>query len=151
MSTEDFGVLNNNRPSGYREGDYPTLTRADVPDGVEIAMIWAETTAGIIGDGADMPWYLPEDLKHFKDSTMGYPVVMGRTSWEALGEFRPLPGRENFVITRSADYSAPGGHIAPSISDAIAAAAAFARGEGSGGEVPETASEALQDDGRVTV
>ena len=151
MGASEFGVQKEQRPSGYHEGDYPTLTRADVPQGVEIAMILAETTAGIIGDGAEMPWYLPEDLKHFKNSTLGYPVVMGRTSWEALGKYLPLPDRENFVITRRADYSAPGGHVVASIKDGIAAAAAFARGEGSGGEVPEMASEALQDDGRVTV
>ena len=54
MGASEFGVQKEQRPSGYHEGDYPTLTRADVPQGVEIAMIWAETTAGIIGDGAEM-------------------------------------------------------------------------------------------------
>ena len=87
-------------------------------------MIWAQTTAGVIGDGADMPWYLPEDLKHFKNATTGYPVVMGRTSWEALDDgFRPLPGRTNYVITRQDDYDAPGGIIEPSIPSALANAA----------------------------
>ncbi|MDN6258913.1 MAG: dihydrofolate reductase, partial [Corynebacterium sp.] len=53
-----------------------TLTRdalraAGLPDDVEVAMIWAQTTDNIIGDGTDMPWYLPEDLEHFKNSTVG--------------------------------------------------------------------------------
>lgn len=139
MSSAGKDVQKTERPTGYKEGDYPTLDRADVPADVEVAMIWAQTTAGIIGDGDDMPWYLPEDLKHFKDSTVGHPVVMGRTSWEALGKFRPLPGRENYVITRAADYVAEGGHVCASIPDAIAAAAAFARESGK------------VQDGRVTV
>ena len=122
------------RPTGYEPGDYPELTAAAVSDAleakgssrdqVEIGMIWAQTTAGVIGDGADMPWYLPEDLKHFKNATTGYPVVMGRTSWEALDDgFRPLPGRTNYVITRQDDYDAPGGIIEPSIPSALANAA----------------------------
>lgn len=96
---------------------------ADNPQ-VEIAMIWAQTTDRVIGDGHDMPWYLPEDLHHFKSSTRGYPVVMGRTSWEALEDgYRPLPQRENFVVTRNPDYSAPGGHVYTSVPAAIGHAA----------------------------
>lgn len=122
------------RPTGYEPGDYPELTAAAVGyaleakgisrDQVEIGMIWAQTTDGVIGDGADMPWYLPEDLKHFKNATTGYPVVMGRTSWEALDDgFRPLPGRTNYVITRQDNYDAPGGIVEPSIPSALANAA----------------------------
>lgn len=122
------------RPTGYEPGDYPDLTAAAVSyaleakgisrDQVEIGMIWAQTTDGVIGDGADMPWYLPEDLKHFKNATSGYPVVMGRTSWEALDDgFRPLPDRTNYVITRQDNYDAPGGIVEPSIPSALANAA----------------------------
>ncbi|HIW94996.1 MAG TPA: dihydrofolate reductase [Candidatus Corynebacterium gallistercoris] len=122
------------RPTGFSPGEYPATTRDAVgaalrakgihPGEIEIAMIWAQTTEGVIGDGADMPWYLPEDLKHFKDATMGYPVVMGRTSWEALeGPYQPLPGRKNFVVTRRDDYFAPGGFVVSSLGDAIADAA----------------------------
>jgi len=122
------------RPTGYEPGDYPDLTAAAVSyaleakgisrDQVEIGMIWAQTTDGVIGDGADMPWYLPEDLKHFKNATSGYPVVMGRTSWEALDDgFRPLPDRTNYVITRQDNYDAPGGIVEPSIPSALAKAA----------------------------
>lgn len=106
------------------------LRDAGFPDDVEIAMIWAQTTDGVIGDGADMPWYLPEDLEHFKTSTVGAPVVMGRISWEALDpRFRPLPGRDNVVITRNDAYDAPGGTVCPSIPDALVAAVHVAGAE----------------------
>lgn len=104
----------------------PQITRDDLPGfpaGVEIGMIWAQTTGGVIGDGADMPWYLPEDLTHFKNSTLGAPVVMGRVSWEALDpRFRPLPGRENHVISRNSAYTAPGGTVHSTLPDAVLAA-----------------------------
>ncbi|MDU0478139.1 dihydrofolate reductase [Staphylococcus chromogenes] len=62
--------------------------------------IWAQSLDGIIGDGKDMPWHLPEDLAHFKRTTLGQPVIMGRSTWESIPErFRPLPGRENFVLS----------------------------------------------------
>ncbi len=110
-----------------KETSYPELSRAEIPEDIEIGMIWAQTTDRVIGDGTDMPWYLPEDLKHFKDSTVGHAVVMGRTSWEALGDFQPLPGRENFVVTRREEYDAPGGHVHSSLPEAIRAAAEWAR------------------------
>ncbi|MCJ7857367.1 dihydrofolate reductase [Corynebacterium kalidii] len=119
----------------------PALTRDDLraaglPDGVEIAMIWAQTTDCVIGDGADMPWYLPEDLEHFKNSTVGAPVVMGRISWEALDpRFRPLPGRDNVVVTRNASYDAPGGTVCATIPEAVAAAHRVAT-ERTSGDVP---------------
>ncbi|MEJ5927624.1 dihydrofolate reductase [Corynebacterium sp. H128] len=62
--------------------------------------IWAQSRDGVIGDGVDMPWHLPEDLAHFKHTTMGQPVIMGRATWESIPEkFRPLPGRENYVLS----------------------------------------------------
>lgn len=62
--------------------------------------IWAQSLDGVIGDGTDMPWYLPEDLKHFKELTLGAPVIMGRNTWESLPEkARPLPGRANYVMS----------------------------------------------------
>lgn len=62
--------------------------------------IWAQSIDGIIGDGTDMPWHLPEDLAHFKRTTLGQPVVMGRATWESIPErFRPLPGRDNFILS----------------------------------------------------
>lgn len=104
----------------------PVITWDDLggfPDGVEIGMIWAQTTDGVIGDGADMPWYLPEDLKHFQTTTLGTPVVMGRISWEALDpRYRPLPGRDNHVISRDAAYDAPGATVHTSLPGAVTAA-----------------------------
>ncbi|MDK8511124.1 dihydrofolate reductase [Corynebacterium bovis] len=119
------------RDDAARTGDdaaHPPLdlatVRADLPDDVEIAMIWAQTTAGVIGDGADMPWHLPEDLRHFTDSTRGAPVVMGRISWEALADgYRPLPGRVNIVVSRDGSYDAPGGTVVTSVPASVSAAA----------------------------
>ena len=65
-----------------------------------IEMVVAVAENGIIGKDGDMPWRLPSDLKHFKQVTMGCPIIMGRLTWESIG--RPLPGRVNIVISRSA-------------------------------------------------
>lgn len=63
-----------------------------------LGAIWAQSVDHIIGDGADMPWHLPEDLKHFKETTLGNPVIMGRRTWESL-PFKPLPSRTNIIIS----------------------------------------------------
>jgi dihydrofolate reductase len=63
-----------------------------------------------IGYDGDLPWHIPEDLKHFKKLTKGHPVVMGRKTWESIPEkFRPLPGRQNVVLTRDTNYAVPEG------------------------------------------
>lgn len=63
-------------------------------------MIWAQSHDGVIGYCGDMPWHLPEDLKHFKQVTRGHKVIMGRATWESIPpEFRPLPERENLVLS----------------------------------------------------
>jgi dihydrofolate reductase len=64
-----------------------------------INMIVAATPAGVIGQGNALPWHCPEDLAFFKRTTMGCPVVMGRKTYASIG--RPLPGRENYVLTRN--------------------------------------------------
>lgn len=65
-----------------------------------IGAIWAQSRNGVIGSDNTLPWHLPEDLKHFSQVTKGAAVIMGRNTWESLPEkFRPLPGRENLVIT----------------------------------------------------
>jgi dihydrofolate reductase len=75
----------------------------------------------VIGKGGVMPWHLPEDLAHFKQVTMGAPVVMGRKTWDSLPpRFRPLPGRQNIVITRHADWNEPGVPRAASLDEALA-------------------------------
>ncbi|QYH20082.1 dihydrofolate reductase [Corynebacterium aquatimens] len=63
-----------------------------------LGAIWAQSLDGVIGDGDTMPWHLPEDLRHFKEITMGHPIIMGRRTWEAL-PVKPLPGRPNHVLS----------------------------------------------------
>ncbi|SEA72788.1 dihydrofolate reductase [Bowdeniella nasicola] len=76
-----------------------------------IGAIWAHAH-GVIGADGDMPWYLPEDLAHFKSVTMSSAVLMGRATWQSLSErFRPLPRRENFVATKNPEFSAPGARL----------------------------------------
>ena len=87
---------------------------------MRLGMIWAEARGGAIGRDGEMPWHLPEDLAHFKAATLGAPVVMGRRTWESLPErFRPLPGRENVVVTRDASYGAGGAEITGSLREAL--------------------------------
>ncbi|AKS36661.1 dihydrofolate reductase [Mycolicibacterium goodii] len=81
-------------------------------------LIWAQSTAGVIGRDNTIPWRLPEDLARFKELTMGHPVVMGRLTWESLPiKFRPLPGRRNIVVTRNSDYRAEGAEVVADLPD----------------------------------
>ena len=82
-----------------------------------LGAIWAQSLDGVIGDGKGMPWHLPEDLKHFKQLTLGHPVIMGRATWESL-PFKPLPGRANYVISsREAGAWSNGAYVARDIPD----------------------------------
>ena len=85
-----------------------------------ITLIAAMGTNRAIGLKGRMPWYLPGELRHFKATTMGKTIVMGRKTWEAIG--RPLPGRQNIVISRSAAFHAEGCDIAGSLGEALVAA-----------------------------
>jgi dihydrofolate reductase len=88
-----------------------------------IGLIWAEAHGGVIGAAGGMPWHVPEDLAHFKRTTDGAPVVMGRRTWDSLPpRFRPLPDRANIVVTRQADWAADGAVRAASVDEAIALA-----------------------------
>jgi dihydrofolate reductase len=87
---------------------------------MKISIIVAMAANGVIGNDNELPWHLPADLKHFKQTTMGKPILMGRKTWESIG--RPLPGRTNIVITRDSAYSAAGCIVVNSIEAAIAAA-----------------------------
>ncbi|WP_144877388.1 dihydrofolate reductase [Microbacterium sp. 1.5R] len=85
-----------------------------------VGLVWAQAAGGVIGADGGMPWSVPEDLAHFKEVTMGAPVIMGRKTWDSLPErFRPLPGRENVVITRRQDWSADGAQRAATVTDAV--------------------------------
>jgi len=75
------------------------------------------TPERVIGRDGKMPWHLSADLKHFKATTMGKPIVMGRKTYDSIG--RPLPGRHNIVITRNQDFSAEGVTAANSLDDAL--------------------------------
>ena len=83
-----------------------------------IYLIAAVAKNGVIGARGKLPWHLPEDLKHFKNLTLGHPVIMGRRTWESLG--KPLPGRENIVISRKPGYEAPGASVAATLEAAVA-------------------------------
>lgn len=85
-----------------------------------LGLIWAQAQGRVIGKNGVMPWHLPEDLAHFKRTTMDHPVIMGRRTWESLPpRFRPLPGRRNLVVTRQADWHQNGAWSAPSLPDAL--------------------------------
>lgn len=85
-----------------------------------ISLIAAIGHDRVIGTGTDLPWRLPGDLAHFKEITKGHPVIMGRKTWDSLPEkFRPLPGRANFVVTRSGWYEAAGAQTAFSFPEAL--------------------------------
>lgn len=86
-----------------------------------VALVVAMDERGAIGRNGDLPWRLPDDLKRFKALTMGKPIVMGRRTWESIGR-RPLPGRNNIVVTRQHGYAAPGATVAASLDAAYAAA-----------------------------
>jgi dihydrofolate reductase len=89
-----------------------------------INLIFARAANGVIGKDNAMPWHLPEDLAHFKQLTQGWPVIMGRKTWDSLPpRFRPLPGRTNIVVTRQADWMAEGAVTANSLSAALTQAA----------------------------
>jgi dihydrofolate reductase len=84
-------------------------------------LIYACADNGVIGRDNTLPWHLPEDLAHFRQLTLGCPVLMGRKTWDSLPpRFRPLPGRLNLVLTRQADWHAQGATRVDSLDDALA-------------------------------
>lgn len=91
-----------------------------------ISLVYAQSRNGIIGADGGLPWHLPSDLRRFKDTTMGKPIIMGRKTWEGLPR-RPLPGRLNIVVTRQKGFLADGAVVVSSVEAAVVAA----------GDVPE--------------
>ena len=86
-----------------------------------IALIAAVASNGAIGRDNDLIFGDPADQKHFRATTLGCPVIMGRKTWDSLpARFRPLPGRRNVVVSRNADLSAPGAEVAASLPEALA-------------------------------
>lgn len=88
---------------------------------MELHLIYARARNGVIGRDNTLPWHVPEDLAHFKRLTLGCPVIMGRKTWDSLPpRFRPLPGRDNMVITRQTDWHSEGAKPAASVEAALA-------------------------------
>jgi len=86
---------------------------------MDLCLIWAQDKAGAVARRNVTPWNLPEDLHHFRETTMGCPVIMGQRTWAAIGS-RPLPGRQNIVLMRISDpFDVPGAVRSCSIGDAI--------------------------------
>lgn len=82
-----------------------------------LSLIVAKSRNNVIGVDGDLPWRLSSDLKYFKKTTLGKPVLMGRVTWESLPF--PLPGRANLVLTRNANYAAKGADVYTDIVDMI--------------------------------
>lgn len=83
----------------------------------EVIIIVAVAKNNVIGRDGTLPWHLPSDLKHFKKTTMGYPLIMGRKTYESIG--RPLPGRDNVVLTRNKELELPGCIVVHTMEEAI--------------------------------
>ncbi|WP_143435399.1 dihydrofolate reductase [Henriciella aquimarina] len=96
---------------------------------VKLSMIVARSRNGIIGRDGGLPWKLSDDLKFFKRTTMGHPIIMGRHTWESLPR-KPLPGRQNIVISKDWAYAAIGARVYSNLNAAINAAKAIANKDG---------------------
>jgi dihydrofolate reductase len=142
------------------------MNPSDLPSGAHAArkepvlgLIWAQSSNGVIGKDGDLPWHLPEDLAHFKRTTKGHPVIMGRRTWDSFPEkFRPLPGRTNIVISgnpaRREEVASAGAIAVESLEQALTAAASSPGSEEvwiiGGGEIFRSAA-ALANTAVVTV
>jgi dihydrofolate reductase len=82
-----------------------------------ISLIAAVSLNGVIGRDGLLPWNIPEDLKHFRDTTLGAPVIMGRKTFQSMG--RLLPGRKNIIITRQTSLSVSGAHLVQNLDSAL--------------------------------
>jgi dihydrofolate reductase len=91
-----------------------------------ISLVYARSRNGVIGARGGLPWRIPSDLKRFKETTLGKPVIMGRKTWDSLPR-KPLPGRVNIIVSRSEMQSPEGASLAHGVTAAVALA----------GDVPE--------------
>jgi dihydrofolate reductase len=87
-----------------------------------LALVVAMNRERLIGADGGLPWHIPEDLKHFKRTTMGHAILMGRVTWDSIG--RPLPGRHNIVISRNQELVLKGADVVHSVEAAVALARA---------------------------
>ena len=84
---------------------------------MRLAVICAMSKNRVIGKDNGLPWHLPGDLKHFKQTTLGSPIIMGRKTWESIG--RPLPNRINIIVSRSGEIRTDGVKTLSSLADAL--------------------------------
>ncbi len=82
-----------------------------------VSLIVAVSSNGVIGRDGGLPWYLPADLKHFKRTTMGHHLIIGRRTWDEVG--KPLPGRTMVVVTRSKKFAPDGAQVVRSVEQAL--------------------------------
>jgi dihydrofolate reductase len=90
------------------------------PGGRRVVLVAAVAENGVIGAGGDIPWRIPEDFAHFKRTTLGHTLLMGRATYDSIG--RPLPGRTTVVLTRDRDWSVDGVLVAHDLDAAMALA-----------------------------
>ena len=84
---------------------------------MQTTIIVARSKNGVIGKDGDLPWHLPEDLKRFKSLTTNHAIIMGRKTWDSIG--RPLPNRQNIVISRDSTKKFEGATLAPTLDAAL--------------------------------
>lgn len=95
----------------------------------KLTLVVAVAKNGVIGRNGALPWRLSSDMKRFKAVTMGKPVLMGRKTWDSLPK-KPLPGRQNLILTRDADFKADGAWVFTDLAAMLAAARAMAEAAG---------------------
>ncbi len=87
---------------------------------MNVSLVAAVARGGVIGRAGGLPWRLPEDMRRFRELTLGHPVIMGRRTWDSLPDrFRPLPGRRNVVVTRNSSWQSEGAERAGSLEEAL--------------------------------
>ena len=96
------------------------MSPASVPDQI-IALIAAMDRRQAIGRDGGLPWRLPDEMRYFRRTTMGKPVIMGRKTYDTIG--KPLTGRTNIILTRNPAYQAPGCHVVHNVTEALVIAA----------------------------
>jgi dihydrofolate reductase len=116
-----------------------------------VVLVAAVACGGVIGRDGTLPWHLPDDMTHFREVTIGHPVLMGRKTWESLPDrFRPLPGRRNVVVTRNPDWHADGAERAGSLEEALSLVAGAERVAVIGGGELFAAALPLADEVQLT-
>ena len=98
----------------------PAASPSSAASGRRVALIAAVARNSVIGARNSLPWHLPEDLQHFRTLTSGHTVIMGRKTWESIG--KPLPNRQNIVVSRQAGLLIDGASVAHSLEEALSLA-----------------------------